>query len=126
MRLNQVTLGATDFEASVRFYTALGLRLIVSARHEYARFELPEGEATLSIHLQSHVPSDGPVIYFEVDDVDAAAARIVAQGCPLLCEATDRSWLWREARLVDPAGNQLCLFRAGENRRYPPWRIEGR
>ncbi|WP_336866841.1 VOC family protein [Sphingomonas sanguinis] len=59
MRLNQVTLGATDFEASVRFYTALGLRLIVSARDEYARFELPEGEATLSLNLQSHVPRRG-------------------------------------------------------------------
>jgi catechol 2,3-dioxygenase-like lactoylglutathione lyase family enzyme len=37
MRLNQVTVGATDFEASMAFYHALGLRLIVSARGEYVR-----------------------------------------------------------------------------------------
>jgi hydroxymethylpyrimidine/phosphomethylpyrimidine kinase len=24
----------------------------------------------------------------------------------------------------DPAGNQICLFNAGENRRHPPWRID--
>jgi hypothetical protein len=34
----------------------------------------------------------------------------------------DRSWLWREAILIDPAGNRICLYRAGENRKYPPWR----
>ncbi len=124
MRLNQVTVGATDFEASMAFYRALGLRLIVSARGEYARFELPDGEATFSIHLQSHVPADGPVLYFEVEDVDAAAASMTAQGYPLLSAPADQSWLWREARLADPAGNRLCLFHAGENRRFPPWRIK--
>jgi hydroxymethylpyrimidine/phosphomethylpyrimidine kinase len=29
----------------------------------------------------------------------------------------------REAQLRDPAGNQLCLYRARSNRRYPPWRV---
>lgn len=37
---------------------------------------------------------------------------------------TDQRWLWREAYLKDPAGNRICIFHAGENRRYPPWRIE--
>ena len=38
-------------------------------------------------------------------------------------ECPDKSWLWREAILVDPAGNRICLYRAGENRKYPPWRV---
>jgi hypothetical protein len=38
-------------------------------------------------------------------------------------DPTDQRWLWREARLSDPAGNVICLYRAGENRRNPPWRI---
>ncbi len=80
MRLNQVTVGATDFEASVRFYCDLGLRLIVSSRGEYARFEMPEGDATFSIHLQGDVPANGPDHLFQVEDVDAAAARLTAQG----------------------------------------------
>lgn len=28
------------------------------------------------------------------------------------------------ARIKDPSGNLICLYRAGKNRRYPPWRIE--
>jgi hydroxymethylpyrimidine/phosphomethylpyrimidine kinase len=35
----------------------------------------------------------------------------------------DQPWLWREARLRDPAGNIVFLYRAGEARRFPPWRI---
>jgi hypothetical protein len=32
-------------------------------------------------------------------------------------------WLWREAHMRDPDGNSLCLFTAGKNRKYPPWRV---
>jgi hypothetical protein len=38
---------------------------------------------------------------------------------------SDRRWLWREARLKDPAGNQLILYYAGVNRKNPPWRVDG-
>jgi catechol 2,3-dioxygenase-like lactoylglutathione lyase family enzyme len=50
MRLNQVTAAASDLEASIAFYELLGLKLIVKSAH-YARFELPEGEATFSLHV---------------------------------------------------------------------------
>ena len=39
-------------------------------------------------------------------------------------EPVAQTWLWYEAWLRDPAGNAICLYNAGENRRYPPWRIE--
>jgi catechol 2,3-dioxygenase-like lactoylglutathione lyase family enzyme len=123
MRLNQVTLGSTDFSASVAFYRKLGLRLIVSAREEYARFELPDGESTLSLHLQDAVPHGGPVIYFEVENVDATFERLRAKGITFSSEPQDQPWLWREARLADPSGNRLCIYNAGASRRYPPWRI---
>lgn len=48
MQLNQVTVGATDYDASVAFYRALGLVQIVDAPPRYARFETPTGE-TFSI-----------------------------------------------------------------------------
>jgi len=35
----------------------------------------------------------------------------------------DQPWLWREARLRDPDGNAICLYWAGPNRRFPPWRL---
>ena len=35
----------------------------------------------------------------------------------------DQEWLRREARLRDPAGNRLRIYRAGQYRRFPRWRI---
>jgi hypothetical protein len=37
---------------------------------------------------------------------------------------TMQTWLWYEAWLRDPAGNTICLYHAGSNRRHPPWRIQ--
>lgn len=124
MRLNQVTLGAVDFAESIAFYSRLGLRLIVSSRGQYARFELPGGDATLSVHLTPNVPDDGPVLYFEVENVDATVAQLQTEGIEFATRPEDQPWLWREARLADPAGNQLCIYTAGRNLRFPPWRLK--
>ena len=118
MRLNQVTVGTTDFEASAAFYEKLGLKRIVSSPPRYARFETPAGE-TFSIERVEAVAST-TIVYFEVEDLDGFVAALdleVAEG------PVDRPWLWREARLFDPCGNQICLYQAGENRRFPPWRL---
>jgi catechol 2,3-dioxygenase-like lactoylglutathione lyase family enzyme len=120
VRLNQVTVGTTDFEASLDFYLRLGLKLIVNAPPRYARFETPTGE-TFSIHAADTV-SGGTIVYFEVDEVDAFVAGL---DLPLLEPPADRPWLWREARLLDPCGNEICIYHAGENRRFPPWRVGG-
>ncbi|MGE0828500.1 MAG: VOC family protein [Hyphomonadaceae bacterium] len=125
MRLNQVTANATDLERSIAFYTLLGLKLIVRSPH-YARFELPDGEATFSLHIAARAADAGaPVIYFECDDLDAQCARLKAAGVTFESGPEDQRWLWREARLSDPAGNQLCLYHAGANRTHPPWRLPG-
>ena len=123
MQLNQVTAPALNLQVSTNFYRALGLRLIVSSPH-YARFECPEGGSTFSVHLVADVPSDsGIVVYFECDDLDAKVRHLKSEGFEFSQDPRDERWLWREARLRDPAGNQLCLYWAGENRRFPPWRI---
>jgi len=124
MRLNQVTAAALDLDASIAFYQALGLKLIVKSPR-YARFELPQGDATFSLHVsEGPIPREnGPQIYFEVDDVDAEVDRLKRAGVALEREPTHQSWLWYEAWLRDPAGNSICIYHAGENRRHPPWRI---
>jgi hypothetical protein len=35
-----------------------------------------------------------------------------------------RSWLWRDARVVDPDGHELLYFFAGQNKLDPPWRVK--
>lgn len=124
MNLNQVTLPATDIAQSASFYRGMGFTQIVSSPH-YARFECPEGEATFSLHLTDDpIPDTGVVVYFECATLDDKVTQLQAQGFEFLKLPTDERWLWREARLKDPAGNMLCLFWAGENRKNPPWRIK--
>lgn len=124
MRLNQITAPATDLAASIAFYERLGLRLIVRT-DAYARFQLPEGDSTFSLHVTADevARAGAPQIYFECDDLDAEVARLAALGVVFESGPEDRSWLWREAWTRDPAGNSLCLFRAGAARLFPPWRL---
>lgn len=123
MRLNQVTVGATDLDRSISFYQTLGLRLIVKSPH-YARFELPDGGSTFSLHLAPDGPGpNAPTVYFETAALDAEVARLKAAGVAFDLDPTDQTWLWREAHLRDPAGNALILYFAGENRTHPPWRL---
>jgi hydroxymethylpyrimidine/phosphomethylpyrimidine kinase len=125
MDLNQVTVPCSDYAASVAFYRTLGLRQIVDSPPDYARFECPAGRSTFSLHRAASPPSDGGiVVYFEVDDLDGTVARLKAAGLRFESAPQDQPWLWREAYLRDPAGNRICLFRAGVNRLHPPWRIE--
>ena len=58
------------------------------------------------------------------DYATVSVARLQAAGLVFDQLPTDQPWGWREARLRDPAGNAVCLYQAGENRRYPPWRLD--
>ena len=122
MNLNQVTLPVSDVERSAAFYRLMGFTQIVDAPH-YARFECPDGDATFSLH-SAEGGGTGVVVYFECDDLDERVAELEERGFEFRQPPRDESWLWREARLLDPDGNELCLYRAGENRRFPPWRVE--
>ncbi|MEL7462077.1 MAG: VOC family protein [Pseudomonadota bacterium] len=123
MDLNQVTLEVRDFHEAVAFYQRLGFTLIVSARDEYARFELPSGSATLSIILSNSPRPGGTVLYLEVDDVDARHAELNKSGLSFESPPTDQPYRWRTAHFADPSGNRLCLYHAGPDRRFPPWRL---
>jgi catechol 2,3-dioxygenase-like lactoylglutathione lyase family enzyme len=124
MNLNQVTLPATDIDRSAEFYRRMGFRQIVANPPEYARFECPDGTSTFSLHRVDRVAADsGVIIYFECDDLDETVHRLEADGFAIDAAPVDQPWLWREAYLRDPDGNTICLFHAGKNRRYPPWRL---
>lgn len=123
MDLNQITLPCSDYDASVSFYKILGLRQIVDSPPRYARFETEAG-TTLSIHSAAvDSCSAATVIYFEVEDLDRTVASLRDKGLQFDSGPEEQPWLWSEAYLTDPAGNQICIFHAGENRRFPPWRI---
>jgi len=125
MNLNQITIPSLDLEKSVPFYQKLGLQLIVDSVPRYVRFECTEGDATFSIHKVDQLPRDeGVIIYFEIKNLDEYVEQLITKHHLEFEELPDdKPWLWREARLKDPDGNQLILFHAGDNRKNPPWRI---
>ncbi len=122
MNLNQVTVAAQNIAESALFYRRLGLTQIVDSAH-YARFECPDGGSTISIHVDNRQDS-GTIVYFECEQLDETCEALVQKGFSFDQLPRDESWLWREARLTDPAGNTVCLYSAGDNRRSPPWRVE--
>jgi len=123
-RLNQVTVTGNDYDRSIAFYKRLGLKQIVDNPPDYARFETAGG-ATLSVQID---PEEKIVattaVYLECDDLDERVERLAREGLPFEHGPRNQPWLWREARLRDPSGNIVFLYKAGEARRFPPWRVD--
>ncbi len=125
MNLNQVTIPSIDVAKSAAFYKTLGLQLIVDALPRYVRFECPDGEATFSIHKVDELPKgNGVMVYFENENLDKKVQDLINKGIEFEELPNDKTWKWREARLKDPDNNQIIIFRAGKNRKNPPWRIK--
>ena len=125
MDLNQVTLDTSDLETAAAFYETLGLKRIVWSPPRYARFECPSGSSTLSLHHAGKVEAGGASIYFETDELDAKVKKFERAGLNFESAPKDKSWRWREAWLKDPDGRRVCLYHAGPDRRFPPWRVDG-
>jgi hydroxymethylpyrimidine/phosphomethylpyrimidine kinase len=123
-RLNQVTVTGTDYERSVAFYKRVGLRQIVANAPDYARFETAGG-VTLSVQIDPQEKiSATTAIYLECDDLDARVEQLARSGLAFEHGPRNQPWMWREARLRDPDGNIIFFYKAGEARRFPPWRID--
>ena len=124
-RLNQVTVTGTNYGRSVDFYRRLGLPQIVDSPDTgYARFETAGG-VTLSVQID---PDEKIVattaIYLECDDLDERVELLARSGIAFEHGPRNQPWMWREARLRDPDGNIIFFYKAGENRRFPPWRMD--
>jgi len=123
MNLNQVTLPSLDVARGIAFYTQLGFTQIVEALPKYARFECGAGGATFSLHMVDAIVPSHTTVYFECEDLDGTCRKLRERGVQFDQEPRDQEWLWREAYLHDPDGNRICLYHAGEARRFPPWRL---
>ena len=124
-RLNQVTVTGTNYERSVDFYRRLGLKQIVdSPENGYARFETVGG-VTFSVQIDpEETIAATTAIYFECEDLDERVEQLARSGIPFEHGPRNQPWMWREARLRDPDGNIIFFYKAGENRRFPPWRVK--
>ena len=124
MNLNQITIPSLDVEKAMQFYQKLGLILIVDAKPNYVRFEVQDGDATFSIHKVDKISKgEGIVIYFEDNNLDELVLELQEKGIVFTQLPIDQPWLWREAHILDLDGNKIILYKAGVNRKNPPWRI---
>ena len=124
MNLNQVTIPSLDVEKATAFYKTLGLILIVDALPRYVRFECPNGDSTFSIHKVDTLPKgNGISLYFEVENIEETVKTLKQKGITFTTDVLEQTWLWSEAHLYDSDKNKIIIFKAGENRKNPPWRI---
>ena len=128
MRFNHITLIVEDFERSKAFYRSLGLTQLVDAPPRYARFTFPDGDETLSVEVDAGVTGTpgAAQVFFECDALDETVAALKERGLVFYQDPTDMFYGWREARLRDPSGHDVRLYReiVPNQRLDPPWRIK--
>jgi catechol 2,3-dioxygenase-like lactoylglutathione lyase family enzyme len=124
----RVALTTGDYERLLRFYTAgLGLEpaaLWTSERGHAVLLEL--GRGTVEIFDEGHAAEvddievgrrvSGPVRFaLQVPDLEAALARLRAQGAKVVHEPVLTPWGDKNARVQDPDGMQVTLFQAASD-----------
>ncbi|PHR61788.1 MAG: glyoxalase [Robiginitomaculum sp.] len=126
MRLNQITLPATNIAISLQWYLDMDFELIVDSP-DYKRLLAPDGYNTLSLSEVAKLGvGPAPRIYFEFESaatLDEHVRCLQSKGFLFAGAPQDQSFGWREAWISDPSGNQICLYHAGEMRLNPPWRV---
>ncbi len=107
MRL-RLELFVDDLDRSVDFYQrALGFRLV---RRDPGYASLVNGSVVLGLGPAADLPERrgaGVEIVLEVNDLDAAWARVQRAGVRPVEEPRDRPWGLRDFRIVDPDGYHL-------------------
>ena len=113
--VGQIAIRSQDLDASIAFYRdVLGLPFLFRAPPGLAFF--PCGEVRLMINTPENPEHDHPasIVYYRVDDVNAAYAALKAKDAPLIDEPhmiarlPDREvWMFF---LKDPSGNTLGIM----------------
>ena len=118
MRFSQARLLVDDFAEAFRFYRdTLGfVRAFGDESSSYASFDTGSGMVAIFERggqaevVELRPPGDSTLLVLEVDDVDAAVARLAAH---VAREPVDKpDWGGRVAYLRDPSGNLIELFQA--------------
>lgn len=112
-----ISLWASDHAKAVAWYSELLSQKPYFERPGYAEFRIGDLETEVGIIDRNYAPhmtfpdgASGTVLYWHVDDLDAAYARVIAMGATVLQEPEDRGHGFVTATVVDPFGNILGLM----------------
>ena len=109
--LSAITLATHDMPRAVRFYEALGFRLLYGGANEaFTSFAI--GRSFLNLTSETHDPIRfwGRVIIY-VSDVDAFYRKAMAHGIEPQFAPRDAPWHERYFHLTDPDGHELSFAR---------------
>jgi len=122
-QLRTVLLNVSDLEPSRRFYgELLGMRVQFAPEDDHV-VVFDAGTTSLVLHGHgeyAEAGAPGPdqagavLLFFAVDDVDAAVAELRAAGVTVTQEPVDQSWGERDAAVLDPDGYSIHLTRSLE------------
>lgn len=110
--LAAVTLATRDMARAVRFYRALGFRLLYGGEEAaFTSFVLDRGHLNLIAAPPGRGGDWWGRVILHVDDVDALYDRALALGLRPEAPPRDAEWGERYFHLRDPDGNELSFAR---------------
>lgn len=119
MRFSYTIVFVADMQRSIAFYRALGLTVRMESPYWT---ELETGATTLALHLaadgapplapvqEGAIPAGHAHTGFEVDDLDAFAARMAAAGAPVIREVRQEDFGGRMGVWRDPDGIPVSVM----------------
>jgi len=121
---NHAMIYTRDVARALTFYRdLLGLTVLEEFRGGdrlvYARLKLPEGPATIALHLLAPgetLNTGGVRLYFEIKQLDKFCKRLEAAGAKFSKPPALMPWGWKHAYLDDPDGHEISLYWAGSKR----------
>jgi predicted enzyme related to lactoylglutathione lyase len=101
-----------DMKAARAFYEqTLGLKLASNFQDEWVEYDVAGGTfAVTTMDMNHPAGAKGALVGFEVDDLDATAAKLKAAGVKFVLENYDTP-VCRFAVVTDPSGNELVIHR---------------
>ncbi len=124
--LQYVNITVTDVEASIPFYSALGLEIVMDVPYGEYRWLTMGSPSQPGVGIVLSVPHAGrskdngdallellvkgelPMLVFLADDLDATFESLRASGAEVLQEPMDQGWA-RECAFRDPSGNMVRI-----------------
>jgi len=120
---DHITAPSRNLDASIVFYTNIGMTLIEVEPKHHAHFENKAHNTIFTVYYNTKIPEDDVVIYFEVTDFELLEARF-RESVYFIKTTIPSSWGGHELHLKDPDGNYVILYQRNQAKNIQPWQIE--
>ncbi len=114
-RIGQIAVNVKDIDRAVAFYRdSLGLRFLFTAPPNMGFFDCGGVRLMLGVPTEPRFEHPSSILYFQVDDIQAAHAAMAAKGVtferePALVAKLEKADLWL-AFFQDGEGNVMALM----------------